>query len=115
VDLSLRLRDPTASEHRVDFAALTSFFAGVRVWRPLSVGLELFEVYQITEDVASPSCLAPCDQHRVQFTLAPSLRLEWRHITPTLSALFPLSTPLRAEVASYYATRLHLGARIELP
>ncbi len=115
VDIALRLRAPVAPENRVDFAALASVYAGVRVVDPLVLGLELHEVYQLTEDVGTGSCIAPCDQHRVQFTLSPSIRLAWTRVTPTLSVLLPLTTPLRAEVASYQAARLHLGARIALP
>ncbi len=115
VDVAFHLRTPAEGENRVDLAALASAYAGVEVYAPVTLGLELFEVYQLTEDVSSPSCLAPCDQHRVQFTLTPSVRLAWRHVSPTLSVLLPLSTPLRAEVASYYAARLHLGATVDLP
>jgi hypothetical protein len=115
IDIALRLRTPTASENRFDFTALASLYAGVRPLAVLDLGIELSEAYQLTGDVSSPSCLPPCDRHRVQFTLAPSVRLSWRRVSPSLSVLLPLSTPLRAEVASYYAARLHLGAHVDLP
>lgn len=115
IDVALRVRPLGPSENRVDMAALASVYAGVRIARPVTLGLELHEVYQLTEDVASPSCADPCDRHRVQFTLAPSVRFTWRHVTPTVSVLVPLSSPLRAEVASYVAARVHLGARMAFP
>lgn len=115
IDVGLRLRDVEGGENRIDLTALTTVYAGVEVAKPVTLGLEVHEVYPLTEDVSSPSCLPPCDQHRSQFTLAPSVRLAFRTVSPTASVLLPLSTPLRAEVASYYATRVHLGARIALP
>ncbi len=115
LDVSVRLRPLAERENRVELAALASVYAGVRVARPVVLGLELDEVYQLTADVATPTCPEPCDRFRVQFTLAPSVRLEWRNVTPTFSMLFPLSSPLRSEVESYVAARFHLGARIALP
>lgn len=115
LDVLVRARSLAVGEGRVDLAALASVFAGVRVAPPVTLGLEVHEVYQLTEDVSAPGCLAPCDRLRVQFTVAPSVRLAWRDISPTLSLLFPLSTPLRADVASYQAARFHVGARIPLP
>ncbi|MBM4357668.1 MAG: hypothetical protein FJ096_06110 [Deltaproteobacteria bacterium] len=115
LDVAMRIRPLAARENRVELSALASVYAGVRVARPVVLGLELDEVYQLTGDVATPSCPEPCDRLRVQFTLAPSVRLAWRNVAPTVSMLFPLSTPLRAEVASYQAVRFHLGARVALP
>ncbi|MBM4375463.1 MAG: hypothetical protein FJ095_10290 [Deltaproteobacteria bacterium] len=115
LDVTARLGGLDAGDNRLDLAARTSIYAGVRVARPLMLGLELHEVYQLTGDVATPTCPPPCDRLRVQFTLAPSVRLVFRHVTPTVSLLLPLSTPLRADVASYVAARIHLGARVPLP
>jgi hypothetical protein len=115
LDVSVRMRGLEAGESRIELTALASVYAGVRLAEPVTLGVEVHEVYSLTEDVSSPSCLAPCDKRRVQVTLSPSVRLAFRTISPTLSVLLPLSTPLRAEVASYYATRFHLAARIVFP
>jgi len=115
LDVAFRIRDPEASENRIDMTALVSVYAGVRVAQPVTLGLEFHEVYSLTEEVTAPSCAPPCDRYRIQLTLAPSVRLQFRVVTPTLSLLLPISTPLRADVASYYAARLHLGARFTLP
>ncbi len=108
VDFSVLLRDRAETENRYDLTALASAYVGVRVLDPLTLGLELAEVYQITADTSAPSCISPCDQHRVQITLSPIVRLHLWGLSPAISALFPLSTPLRSEVTSYYAIRLHL-------
>lgn len=115
LDVTVHVRDLATSENRVDLSALASVYAGVRVARPLVLGLEVHEAYQLTEEVATPQCPPPCDRLRVQFTIAPSVRLLFRHVTPTVSLLLPLSTPLRADVSSYFAARLHVGARVPLP
>lgn len=115
LDVAMRLRPLVEREDRVELAALASVFASVRVVRPVVLGVELHERYQLTGDVSTPTCPEPCDRFRAQFTLAPSIRLTWRNVTPSLGVLLPLSTPLRSEVASYYATRFHLGARVALP
>jgi hypothetical protein len=115
LDVTARLGELDTGDNRLDLAARTSVYAGVRISRPLVLGLELHEVYQLTEDVATPTCPPPCDRLRVQFTLAPSVRLFLRNVTPTVSLLLPLSTPLRADVGSYVAARIHLGARVPLP
>jgi hypothetical protein len=108
LDITVLLRDLEAKENRYDLAGLITAYVGVRTVEQLTLGLEVGEVYQITADTSAPACIAPCDQHRTQFTLSPSVRLRLPRISPSFSALFPLSTPLRAEVASYYAARLHL-------
>jgi len=110
VDFSILVRDRAETEHRYDLTALATAYLGVRTFGPVTLGLEVQEVYQITAEVRSPTCLAPCDQHRVQVTLSPIVRIRLPPLSPSLSALFPVSTPLRAEVASYYAARLHLEA-----
>ncbi len=114
IDLGVRVRDLRGHESRTEIGAQTSLFVGLRLHRTVMAGLELHEVYQLTADVSSPSCPAPCDEHRVELSIAPSLRFRWRPIAPSLSLLLPLSTPLRAEVDSYYAARLHVGANLAL-
>lgn len=108
VDLTVLLRELDTKENRYDLAGLITAYVGVKTVEQLTLGLEVGEVYQITADTSAPACVSPCDQHRAQFTLSPSIRLRLPRLSPSLSALFPLSTPLRAEVASYYAARLHL-------
>jgi hypothetical protein len=108
LDVVVLARGLEERENRVDLTAVASLFGGFQLFDPLGFGLELAEVYQITADVAAPGCTAPCDQHRAQLTLSPSARVELGRIATGVSFTFPLSTPLRAEVASYLAGRLHL-------
>jgi hypothetical protein len=108
IDFSLLLRDRADNENRYDIAAHLDAYAGIKTIEELVVGIEISEVYQITADLTSPACPSPCDEGRVAFTVSPSLRLKLPPLSPSLSALFPLSTPLRREVASYWAVRLHL-------
>ena len=108
IDFSILLRDRDESENRYDLAALASLYVGLDVFKPLIFGIEVSEVYQLTADVSSPSCLAPCDEHRIAVTLSPTIRLRLPGFSPAISAMFPLVTPLRAEVETYYAARLNL-------
>jgi hypothetical protein len=108
IDFSVLLRERREHEHRTDLAAFATLYLGVKAFEQLTVGLEVAEVYQLTADVASPSCVAPCDARRVQVTMAPNLRFHLPPLSPTLSVLFPVSTPLRADVSSYIAGRLNL-------
>lgn len=110
LDFQLLLRDRADNENRYDITAFLSAYLGVNVLQELTLGLEVAEVYQITADTSSETCVAPCDEHRFQFTMSPSVRLRLPGLSPALSVLFPLSTPLRAEVADYVAGRLHLDA-----
>lgn len=110
LDFQVLLRDRDDNENRYDITAFVSAYIGVQALRELTFGLEIAEVYQITADTSSPGCIAPCDEHRVQFTMSPSIRLRLPNLSPAISVLFPLSTPLRNEVASYVAGRLHLDA-----
>ena len=110
IDFSLLLRDRTDQENRYDLAGFLSAYLGLTTFDELTLAVEVSEVYELTADVSSPQCLTPCDEHRAAFTLSPILRLRLPRLSPALSALIPLSTPLRAEVASYFAVRLHLDA-----
>lgn len=110
IDISVLLRDLADQENRYDLTALANVYVGVQPIRLLELGLDFTEVYQITADVSSPSCITPCDEHRAAQAISPSIRLNIPRISPTVSAIFPLATPLRAEVASYYALRVHLAA-----
>jgi hypothetical protein len=109
VDFSILLRDREETENRYDLTAHLTAYVGVETFERFDLGLEVAEVYQITADVSSPDCVAPCDQHRVQVTMSPILRARLAPLYPTLSAVIPLSTPLRSEVASYWALRVHMN------
>jgi hypothetical protein len=109
VDVGVLLRDRSEAENRYDLTALGSLYVGVRTIRQLTLGMAVHETYQITRDLTSPSCISPCDQNRATVTLSPSIRLRLQRLSPSISVLLPLSTPLRAEVASYFAARLHLN------
>jgi len=108
VDVSVLLREPGVHENRYDLTVQAAAYAGLSTFEGLTLGVELAEAYQLTADVSSATCLAPCDEHRVQVTLSPSVRIRLPRLSPSLSVLLPLSTPLRAEVSDYYAARLHL-------
>ncbi len=110
LNFSLLLRDRAEQENRYDLAGFISAYLGLTTLDELTLAVEVSEVYELTADVSSPQCLAPCDAHRAAFTLSPIIRLRLPRLSPALSALIPLSTPLRAEVASYFAVRLHLDA-----
>lgn len=104
VDFSLRVRDH--DEELYDLTAFLSAYVGVEALDAFDVGLEIAEVYAITGD---PRCPPACDQNRVQVTASPVLRARLAPLYPTFSALFPISTPLRSEVASYWALRLNMN------
>lgn len=108
LDVGLIARDRREDENRYDLTAVTSVYVGVNIAERVVLGLEAQEVYQITADVASPACSAPCDEYRAQLSLSPSIRLKSPRLSPSLSVLFPVSTPLRREVASFAAARLNM-------
>lgn len=108
LDFSVVARDLGDHENRTDLAAWLSVYAGVEIIEELTIGLEATEVYQLTADTSSPACVSPCDAARAQLTLSPMVRARVGRVAPAVSALFPISSPLRSEVASYFAGRLHL-------
>ncbi len=93
--------DPTPPSRRTDITARLTLYAGYRVTKDIGLGLELWEVYQVTADIP--------DDKRAAFAVSPSIRILLPHVQPALSALFPIATPLRGDVASYYALRLNVG------
>lgn len=101
MDVTILARDLKKGERRVDYTARTTAYVGFRVARPIGVGLELWEVYQITAAVA--------DDRRAAFAISPSVRFSLGRIEPALSLVFPIATPLRGDAASYYAVRLNVG------
>lgn len=102
LDIGVLLRRPGKDEQRAHIVGRTTFYAGFRLAKPIGVGLELWEVYQLTGYGSD-------DSKRAATTLSPSVRLLLGRIEPAFSMLFPISTPLRAAAASYWAARVNVG------
>ena len=88
-------------EHRLDLLARATFYVGFRASDAIGLGLEMWEVYALTADVA--------DDKRAAFAVSPSVRLMLGRVAPAFSVLLPLTTPLRGEASSYYAVRFNVG------
>jgi hypothetical protein len=88
-------------DRRTDITARLTLYAGYRATRAVGLGLELWEVYQVTADLP--------DDKRAAFAISPSVRFILPYVQPAISVLFPIATPLRGDVASYYALRLNVG------
>jgi hypothetical protein len=101
IDVAFPLRAPAGGEHRVDYTARATFYVGYRLAETVGLGLELWEVYTISADVA--------DDKRASVAISPSIRFLQGRVAPALSVLLPLTTPLRGEAASYYGARLNVG------
>lgn len=105
IDWSIALPKAKASGPGTDMTARATFYIGYRAAEPVGVGLELWEVYQVTADVP--------DDKRAAFAISPSIRFLLPRVQPALSVLVPLSTPLRGEVASYYGARFNVSFDFE--
>lgn len=105
LDVSVVARKLQRGERRTDIAARTAFYVGFRLAKPLGVGLEVWEVYQLSANLP--------DDKRSAFSLSPSVRLTLGRIEPALSLLFPIATPLRGEAASYFAARISVGFELD--
>jgi hypothetical protein len=92
---------PEPGEHRMDFVARATLYVGFRATKEIGLGLEVWEVYQVSAAVD--------DDKRASVTLSPSIRFMLGRVAPALSMLVPLTTPLRGEAASYYAARLNVA------
>lgn len=101
LDWSIVTRALKETEHRQEFTARATFYLGYRVHERVGVGLELWELYQLTADVD--------DGKRAATSISPSVRFILPRVEPALSLLFPIATPLKGEAASYAAVRLNLG------
>lgn len=101
MDIAIVARDLRSGERRVDYTARTAFYLGFRVAEPLGVGVELWEVYQISANLP--------DDRRAAFSVSPSVRLSLGKIEPSIGFIFPVATPLRGEAASYFAARFNVG------
>ena len=113
LDVGIATRALAPYEHRAEYVARTTFYVGFRVAKPIGVGLEVWEVYQISADLCRTQ--QPCfdDDRRAAFSISPSVRLLLGRIEPAVSLLFPLTTPLRGEAASYWAARFNVGFAFE--
>lgn len=94
------------NESAQDLTARATLYMGYRAAKPVGLGIEVWEVYQLTADVP--------DDHRAAFTVSPSLRFMFPVVRPALSALLPIATPLRGDVASYIAGRINLEFSFDL-
>jgi hypothetical protein len=108
LDIGIPTRDLLPYEHRAEYVSQTTLYAGFRLAKPIGVGLEVWEVYQISANLCGQSrCFD--DDKRAAFSVSPSVRLLLGRIEPALSVLFPITTPLRGEAASYWAARFNVG------
>lgn len=103
LDWSLVLRELEPDEPQIDLTARATFYFGFRATRSIGLGLELWEVYQLTADPRV------ADDARAAFAISPSIRFMFPLVQPALSVLFPIATPLRGQVDTYYAARLNVG------
>jgi hypothetical protein len=108
LDVGIAVRALHPYENRAEYVSRTTFYTGFRLAKPIGIGLEVWEVYQISANLCGQ---APCfdDDKRAALSLSPSVRLLLGRIEPALSLLFPLSTPLRGAAASYFAARFNVG------
>ena len=111
LDIAINVRtlkdsDLKPGERRTDYIARATFYLGFRAAKFLGVGLEMWEVYQLTADVP--------DDKRAAFTLSPSVRFLLGRVAPAFSVLVPLTTPLRGEAASYFAARFNVAFDFDL-
>jgi hypothetical protein len=113
VDVAVAARGLAPRENPVEYVSRTTFYVGFRLAKPIGVGLEAWEVYQISANLcgATPRCFD--DDKRAAFSVSPSVRLLLGRIEPAFSLLFPVTTPLRGEAASYWAARFNVGFDFE--
>ncbi len=107
LDVAIVARSLLKDERRVDYAARATFYTGYRLTPAVGLGLEVWEVYQITADLA--------DDKRAAVAISPSVRLSLGRVEPAFSLVFPLTTPLRGDASFYYAARLNVGFEFDVP
>lgn len=90
-----------------NFAARLTFYMGYRLSERIGVGVELWEVYEVTKELAN-------DDNRATFAVSPSIRFMLPRVQPALSFLFPVATPLRGDVETYYAGRVNIGFNFDV-
>jgi hypothetical protein len=109
LDIGIAVRALQPYEQRAEYVSQTTLYAGFRLAKPIGIGIEVWEVYQISANLCSPSPCNDDDDKRAAFSVSPSVRLLLGRIEPALSLLFPITTPLRGEAASYWAARFNVG------
>lgn len=109
LDISIAARALQPNEHPAEYVARTTLYVGFRLAKPIGVGFEMWEVYQISANLCPGMATCLDDNRRAAFSVSPSVRLLLGRIEPALSLLFPVTTPLRGEAASYWAARLNVG------
>lgn len=90
-----------------NFTARLTFYAGYRLSQEIGVGVELWEIYEVTKELAN-------DDNRAAFAVSPSIRFMLPRVQPALSFLFPIATPLRGDVEAYYAGRINLSFNFDV-
>jgi hypothetical protein len=110
LDVGIAVRSLNPNENRAEYVSRTTLYVGFRIAQPVNIGLEAWEVYQISADLCG-AAQHPCfdDDKRAAFSLSPSVRLMLGRVEPAFSVLFPIATPLRGEAASYWAARVNVG------
>jgi hypothetical protein len=101
LDVAVALYDLPPGVHRTDLASRTTFYAGYRVTPTIAAGLEVWEVYEITANIP--------DDQRSAFSMSPSVRFSLGRLEPAVSVIFPVSTPLRGQAASYFGARFNVA------
>lgn len=101
LDVAFALRELQPGERRIDFTARATLYVGYRAAKSVGLGLEVWEVYQLTAPIA--------DDKRASVAVSPSIRFLLGRVAPALSVLFPITTPLRGEASSYYSARFNVG------
>jgi hypothetical protein len=106
LDIAISVKSLKEGERRTEYIARSTFYLGFRAAKFLGLGLEFWEVYQLTADLP--------DDKRAAFTVSPSIRLLLGRVAPAFSVLVPLATPLRGEAASYFAARFNVAFDFDL-
>jgi hypothetical protein len=101
IDWSVAMRDTKTRSSGSELAARVTFYVGVRVAEPVGLGVELWEVYELTADVP--------DEKRAALAISPSVRFMLPPVEPAISVLLPIASPLRGDVESYYAARVNVS------
>ncbi|HEU4405098.1 MAG TPA: hypothetical protein VFS43_07385 [Polyangiaceae bacterium] len=87
---------------RAGVVSLTTLFFGYRPWKPIGIGLELWEVYFLNASNIP-------DERRAVFAVSPALRYIGRRLQPAISAIVPFERPLFDRASSYWALRASIG------
>lgn len=88
------------SSARTDILARLGVGAGYEPLAWLNLSLELWQTYSVTAEVP--------DDRRAAFTLSPGLRFRTGPLSPGVSVLFPVNTPLEGIADAFFAVRFHV-------